>query len=287
MPATVLSAPGSGGLPWACHSARAQVKESWNALEAIMPDNPTEQVDVTAFVASHLHFEDVRYYSLKIWLKWKEDGVVQSTYLQHYRLIEADKGVKPHQSWGPLKLNRVDLRLKQLMLTLEDGTVVPIFGDNGVYLIHDTTTTLHGPTQKLVGRLSHHIQFHEAADLQKSYFEFVLDPALVRLGEGYLGKSVPPQRDPAAPDSSGDVNMEPIFRNDSRRDTTDVQVQLRQLTMIHRLMQQLVRMTAPFDAPFSWGHRYARLQGMVNSIILAHRARLLLTPIGDDLGRLD
>ena len=78
-------------------------------------------------------------------------------------------------------------------MTLIDGTIVPVYGDTGTYLIHETGATVHAANKKHAARLSHHISFHEEADLKKEYFAFSLDKKLLQQGEGYVGRTMPPQ----------------------------------------------------------------------------------------------
>ena len=77
-----------------------------------------------------------------------------------------------------------------------------------------------------------------------------------------------------------------MFRNDHRNDTTGVQVQLRQLRMISSLLQQLETLSERFAPTYDWSRRYIHLRGMVDSVILAHQVRVLVSPVGEDLGRL-
>ena len=109
-----------------------------NMVPSPNTDDPSICVDVTSKTAAHFDFDDVLYYSLKAWLHWTEDGQPHTLYIQHYRLHQADHGSQPHSQWGPLKPSRVDFRFKQLRMTLTDGTIVPVYGDTGTYLIHET-----------------------------------------------------------------------------------------------------------------------------------------------------
>ena len=65
--------------------------------------------------------------------------------------------------------------------------------------------------------------------------------------------------------------------------TTDVQVQLRQLSS---QLQQLETLSERFAPTYDWSRRYIHLRGMVDSVILAHQVRVLVSPVGEDLGRL-
>ena len=65
-----------------------------------------------------------------------------------------------------------------------------------------------------------------------------------------------------------------------------MQVQLRQLRMISDLLLQLETLSAQFEPSYAWSRRYTRLKGMVDSVTLAHQVRVLVSPVGEDLGRL-
>ena len=284
----VLPAPSERSRPWSCAGPRAAEQESWQSLEAHLPADPSICVDVTSKTAAHFGFSDVLYYSLKIWLHWTEDGQPHTLYIQHYRLHQADHGSQLHSDWGPLKLSRVDFRFKQLRMTLTDGTIVPVYGETGTYLIHETGATIHASNKKLAARLSHHISFHEEADLKKEYFEFSLDKTLLQQGEGYVGRTMPSQTQSTAQPSSEQTGSSgpQLFHNDHRNDTTGVQVHLRQLQMISSLLRQLETLSAQFEPPYDWSRRYTYLRGIVDSVTLAHQVRVLISPVGEDLGRL-
>ena len=145
-----------------------------------------------------------------------------SLYIQHYRLHQADHASTPHNQWGPLKLNRIDSRVKQLRMTLADGTSVPVYGTTGSYMIHESGATVHAANKKHAARMSHHISFHEEADLKKEHFAFSLDRKLLQQGKGYIGRTMPPQPEwTAQPSSVPSGSSGPqVFRNDHRNDTT-------------------------------------------------------------------
>ena len=147
-------------------------------------------------------------------------------------------------------------------MTLIDGTIVRVYGETGTYLIHETGATIHAPNKKQAARLAHHVSFHEEADLQKEHFDFILDKTLLQQGEGYVGRTMPPQTQSMAQPSSEQTGSSgpQLFRNDHRNDTTFVQVQLRQLRMISDLLRQLETLSAQFEP--------------------------LVSPVGEDLGRL-
>ena len=285
---TVLPPPAEQVRPWYCAGPRAAESEAWQSLEVSLPDDPSICVDVTSQVAAHFDFPDVSYYSLKVWLHWTEEGHPYTLYIQHYRLHQADHGSPPHTQWGPLKTSRIDFRVKQLRMTLIDGTIVPVYGDTGTYLIHETGATVHAANKKHAARLSHHISFHEEADLKKEYFDFSLDKTLLQQGEGYVGRTMPPQTQSTAQPSSEPAGSSgpQLFRNDHRNDTTVVQVHLRQLRMISSLLKQLETLSARFEPSHEWSRRYTHLRGMVDSVTLAHQVRVLVSPVGEDLGRL-
>ena len=127
-----------------------------------------------------------------------------------------------------MKPSRVDFCFKQLRMTLTDGTIVPVYGEIGTYLIHETGATIHASNKKQAARLSHHISFHKEADLKKEYFDFSLDKTLLQQGEGYVGRTMPPQTQSTAQPSSEPAGSSgpQLFRNDHRNDTTVVQVHL-------------------------------------------------------------
>ena len=284
----VLPPPSEQSRPWPCAGPRAAERESWQSLEAHLPEDPSICVDVTSKTAAHFDFADVLYYSLKVWLHWTEDGHPHTLYIQHHRLHQADHGSQPHSQWGPLKPSRVDFRFKQLRMTLTDGTIVPVYGETGTYLIHETGATIHASNKKQAARLSHHISFHEEADLKKEYFDFSLDKTLLQQGEGYVGRTMPPQTQSTAQPSSEPAGSSgpQLFRNDHRNDTTVVQVHLRQLRMISSLLKKLETLSARFEPSYDWSRRYTHLRGMVDSVTLAHQVRVLVSPVGEDLGRL-
>ena len=161
--------------PWYCAGPRAAESETWQSLEVSLPDDPSICVDVTPLVAAHFDFPDVSYYSLKVWLHWTEEGHPYSLYIQHYRLHQADHGSSPHTQWGLLKPTRIDSRVKQLRMTLIDGTIVPVYRNMGTYMIHESGATVHAANKRHAARMSHHISFHEEADLKKEHFAFSLD----------------------------------------------------------------------------------------------------------------
>ena len=232
-------------------------------------------------------FQDVSYYSLKAWLQWTEEGQHCSLYIQHYRLHHADHSSTPHSQWGILKPNRIDLRARQLRMTLADGSSVPVYGTTGSYMIHESGATVHAANKKHAARMSHHISFHEEADLKKEHFAFSLDRRLLQQGEGYIGRTMPPQPEwTAQPSSAPSGSSGPqVFRNDHRNDTTSVQVQLRQLRLISSNLQNLETLSERFACTYNWSKRYTHLRGMVDSVILAHQVRVLVSPVGEDLGR--
>jgi len=192
-----------------------------------------------------------------------------------------------HQDWGPLKMTRVELRFKKLRMALDSGDFMPVYGDTGMYMMHLTGATIHAPTKKLLCRLAHHISFHEERDLLPSRFDIVFDRTLLPQGEGYLGRVVPPTHQD---DRHHDVPMTEgpqLFRNDQRRDTTELQVQTRQLQMVANMLASLEELTASFAPQYNWNSRYARLRGMLSSVQMVHRVRFALSPVGQDLGDLD
>ena len=197
----VLPPPTEQMRPWYCAGPRAAESETWQSLAVSLPDDPSIPVDVTPLVAAHFDSQDVSYYSLKAWLQWTEEGQHYSLYIQHYRLHQADHASTPHNQWGPLKLTRIDSRVKQLRMTLADGTSVPVYGTTGSYMIHESGATVHA-ANKHAARMSHHISFHEEADLKKEHFAFSLDRRLLQQGEGYIGRTMPPQPEWTAQPSS-------------------------------------------------------------------------------------
>ena len=82
----------------------------------------------------------------------------------------------------------------------------------------------------------HHISFHEEADLKKEYFDFSLNKTLLQQGEGYVGRTMPPQTQSTAQPSSEPAGSSgpQLCRNYHRNDTTVVQV----LRMISSLLKQ-------------------------------------------------
>ena len=48
-------------------------------------------------------------------------------------------------------------------MTLTNGTIVPVYGETGTYLIHETGAAIHASNKKQAARLSHE------ADLKKEY----------------------------------------------------------------------------------------------------------------------
>ena len=279
--------PAEQMLPWYCAGPRAAESETWNSLAVSLPDDPSIPVNVTPLVAAHFDFQDVSYYSLKAWLQWTEEGQHCSLYIQHYRLHHADHSSTPHYQWGILKPNRIDLRAKQLRMTLADGSSVPVYGTTGSYMIHESGATVHAANKKHAARMSHHISFHEEADLKKEHFAFSLDKRLLQQGEGYIGRTMPPQPEwTAQPSAAPSGSSGPqVFRNDHRNDTTNVQVQLRQLRLISSNLQNLETLSERFACTYNWSKRYTHLRGMVDSVILAHQVRVLVSPVGEDLGR--
>ena len=105
---------------------------------------------------------------------------------------------------------------------------------------------------------------------------------------GYIGRTMPPQPEwTAQPSSAPSGSSGPqVFRNDHRNDTTSVQVQLRQLRLISSHLQNLETLSERFACTYNWSKRYTHLRGMVDSVILAHQVRVLVSPVGEDLGRL-
>ena len=99
---------------------------------------------------------------------------------------------------------------------------------------------------------------------------------------------MPPQTQSTAQPSSEPAGSSgpQLFRNDHRNDTTVVQVHLRQLRMISSLLKQLETLAAQFEPSYDWSRRYTYLRGMVDSVTLAHQVRVLVSPVGEDLGRL-
>ena len=285
---TVLPPPAEQVRPWYCTGPRAAESETWQSLEVSLPDDPSICVDVTPLVAAHFDFPDVSYYSLKVWLQWTEEGHPYSLYIQHYRLHQADHGSSPHTQWGLLKPTRIDSRVKQLRMALIDGTIVPVYGNTGTYMIHESGATVHAANKRHAARMSHHISFHEEADLKKEHFAFSLDRKLLQQGEGYIGRTMPPQPEWTAqpPSATAGSSGPQVFRNDHRNDTTGVQVQLRQLRMISSQLQQLETLSERFAPTYDWSRRYIHLRGMVDSVILAHQVRVLVSPVGEDLGSL-
>ena len=61
----VLLPPGERSRPWPCAGPRAAAQESWQSLEAHLPEDPSVCVDVTSRTATHFDFADVSYYSLR------------------------------------------------------------------------------------------------------------------------------------------------------------------------------------------------------------------------------
>ena len=98
----VLPPPSEQSRPWPCAGPRAAERESWQSLEAHLPEDPSICVEITSKTAAHFDFADVLYYSLKVWLHWTEDGHPHTLYIQHYRLHQADHGSQPH-SVGPFE----------------------------------------------------------------------------------------------------------------------------------------------------------------------------------------
>ena len=132
-------------------------------------------------------------------------------------------------------------------------------------------------------RLAHHIGYHEEDDLKRQPFGFWLDKLLIQQGEGYIGRSMAPGSNAApTPMDTSEPPASPLFRNDERPDTTERQVHLRQLRKLALLLKDL-ETYALFSTDQDWSHRYARLRGKIESVIVAHRARLLLTPVGQDV----
>ena len=285
---TVLPPPAEPVRPWYCTGPRAAESETWQSLAVALPEDPSICVDVTPLVAAHFDFQDVSYYSLKVWLQWTEEGHPYSLYIQHYRLHQANHGSSPHMQWGPLKPTRIDSRVKQLRMTLVDGTSVPVYGNTGFYMIHESGATVHAANKRHAARMSHHISFHEEADLKQEHFAFSLDRKLLQQGEGYIGRTMPPQPEWTAQPSSAPAGSSgpQVFRNDHRNDTTSVQVQLRQLRMISSQLQNLETLSERFAPTYDWSRRYTHLRGMIDSVILAHQVRVLVSPVGEDLGRL-
>ena len=81
----------------------------------------------------------------------------------------------------------------------------------------------------------------------------------------------------AQPSSEQTGSLEPqLFRT--------IGTQLRQLRMISDLLLQLETLSAQFE-PSYWSRR-CTLRGMVDSVTLAHQVRVLVSPVGEDLGRL-
>ena len=56
--------------------------------------------------------------------------------------------------------------------------------------------------------------------------------------------------------------------------------------MISSLLQQLETLCARFDPPYDWSRRYTYLRGIVDSVALAHQVKVLISLVGEDLGRL-
>ena len=181
-------------LPWYCAGPRAAESETWNSLAVSLPDDPSIPVDVTPLVAAHFDFQDVSYYSLKAWLQWTEEGQHCSLYIQHYRLHHADHSSTPHNQWGILKPDRIDLRARQLRMTLVDGSSVSVYGTTGSYMIHESGATVHAANKKHAARMSHHISFHEEADLKKEHFAFSLDRGSFSRGRDISGVPCRPNR---------------------------------------------------------------------------------------------
>ena len=119
-------------------------------------------------------------------------------------------------------------------------------------------------------------------------FAFSLDRRLLQQGEGQIGRTMPPQPEwTAQPSSAPSGSSRPqVFRNDHRNDTTSVQVQLRQLRLISSTCRNLETLSERFAVHINWSKRYTHLRGMVDSVILAHQVRVLVSPVGEDLGRL-
>ena len=154
-------------------------------------------------------------------------------------------------------------------------------------MIHEGGATVHAANKKHAARMSHHISFHEEADLKKEHFAFSLDKRLLQQGEGYIGRTMPPQPEwTAQPSAAPSGSSGPqVFRNDHRNDTTNVQVQLRQLRLISSNLQNLETLSERFACAYNSSKRYTYLRGMVDLVILAHQVRVLVSPVGEDLGR--
>ena len=56
--------------------------------------------------------------------------------------------------------------------------------------------------------------------------------------------------------------------------------------MISSQLQTLETLSERFAGTYDWSRRYTHLRGMVDSVILAHQVRVLVSPVGEDLGRL-
>ena len=106
-------------------------------------------------------------------------------------------------------------------------------------MIHESGATVHAANKKHAARMSHHISFHEEADLKNEHFAFSLDRRLLQQGEGYISS-----------------------------------------------LQNLETLSERFACTYNWSKRDTHLRGMVDSVILAHQVRVLVLPVGEDLGRL-
>ena len=98
---------------------------------------------------------------------------------------------------------------------------------------------------------------------RKSTLPFSLDRRLLQQGEGYIGRTMPPQPEwTAQPSSAPSGSSGPqMFRNDHRNDTTSVQVQLRQLRLISSNLQNLETLSERFACTYNWSKRYTHLRG--------------------------
>lgn len=273
--------PTSKPIPRAVAGPRAAEREEWNAMKVYLPDSPTEWFDLTARTTFHNEFADVQYYAIRAWLHWYEEGQPYSLYILHYCLEAADHGCAAKDTWGPLKLNRIELRLRHLRFNDVTGKTWPLYSTDGSFLmIHETGATISAHSQKLCGRLSHHISHHEAKDLLKSEFAPFMHKLQLQAGEGYLGRTIPPVRPTSGEASSATPPLR--FRNEEMPDTSLVQVHTRQLEMIAKSLVFLASATEGLSDNYNWHQRYVKLQGTIKAIQLAHRARLAMAPRGQN-----
>ena len=154
-------------------------------------------------------------------------------------------------------------------------------------MIHETGATVHAANKKTRGTCPITSPSMKKLTSRKSTLPFRWTESSQQ-GEEFVGRTMPPQTEWTAQPSSAPARSPglQVFRNDHRNDTTGVQVQLRQLRMISIQLQQLETLSERFAPTYDSSRRYVHLRGMVDSVILAHQVRVLVSPVGEDLGRL-